>query len=58
MIFTNESYFVKAYPMEKKSQVRQALRQFIRNYIMARLLRFIRLYAENATGERTSKDGD
>ena len=31
-IFANESYFVKAYPMEKKSQAGQALRQFIRDF--------------------------
>ena len=31
-IFANESYFVKAYPMEKKAQAGQALRQFIRDY--------------------------
>jgi len=31
-IFANESYFVKAYPMEKKSMAGLALRQFIRDY--------------------------
>jgi len=31
-IFANESYFVKAYPMEKKSGAGLALRQFIRDY--------------------------
>jgi hypothetical protein len=31
-IFANESYFVKAYPMEKKSMAGNALRQFIRDY--------------------------
>ena len=31
-IFANESYFVKAYPMEKKSLAGQALRQFVRDY--------------------------
>ena len=31
-IFANEPYFVKAYPMEKKSMVGLALRQFIRDY--------------------------
>jgi hypothetical protein len=31
-IFANESYFVKAYPMEKKSSAGQALRQFVRDY--------------------------
>ncbi len=31
-IFANESYFVKAYPMEKKSMAGSALRQFIRDY--------------------------
>jgi hypothetical protein len=31
-IFANESYFVKAYPMEKKSMAGQALRQFIRDF--------------------------
>ncbi len=31
-IFANESYFVKAYPMERKSLAGQALRQFIRDF--------------------------
>ena len=31
-IFANESFFVKAYPMEKKSMAGLALRQFIRDY--------------------------
>ena len=31
-IFANESFFVKAYPMEKKSMAGAALRQFIRDY--------------------------
>ncbi len=31
-IFANESYFVKAYPMERKSMAGQALRQFIRDF--------------------------
>ncbi len=31
-IFANESYFVKAYPMEKKSSAGLALQQFVRNY--------------------------
>jgi hypothetical protein len=31
-IFANESYFVKAFPMEKKSMAGLALRQFIRDY--------------------------
>jgi hypothetical protein len=31
-IFANESYFVKAYPMETKSKAGLALRQFIRDY--------------------------
>ncbi len=31
-IFANQSYFVKAYPMEQKSMAGQALRQFIRDF--------------------------
>ena len=31
-IFANESYFVKAFPMEKKSLAGQALRLFVRDY--------------------------
>ena len=31
-IFANEAYFVKAYPMEKRSMAGLALRQFIRDY--------------------------
>ncbi|KAI2495883.1 hypothetical protein MHU86_18624 [Fragilaria crotonensis] len=31
-IFANETYFVKAYSMEKKSSAGQALRQFVRDY--------------------------
>ena len=31
-IFANESYFVKAYPMESKASAGQALRQFVRDY--------------------------
>ena len=31
-IFANEAYFVKAYPMEKKSMAGLALRQFVRDY--------------------------
>ena len=31
-IFANKSFFVKAYPMEKKSMAGAALRQFIRDY--------------------------
>jgi hypothetical protein len=31
-IFANKSYFVKAYPIEKKSMAGSALRQFIRDY--------------------------
>ena len=37
-IFANESYFVKAYPMEKKSGAGLALRQFIRDYGVPELL--------------------
>ena len=31
-IFANNSYFVKAYPMDQKSMAGQALRQFVRDY--------------------------
>jgi hypothetical protein len=37
---SNESFFVKAYPMEKKSMVGAALRQFIRDYDVPEQLTF------------------
>jgi hypothetical protein len=39
-IFANESFFVKAYPMEKKSMAGAALRQFIRDYGVPKQLTF------------------
>jgi hypothetical protein len=39
-IFANESFFAKAYPMERKSFAGTALRQFIRDYGVPELLTF------------------
>jgi hypothetical protein len=46
-IFANESYFIKAYPMEKKSGAGLALRQFIRDYGVPELL------TSDGAGEQT-----
>ena len=39
-IFANESFFAKAYPMEKKSMASTVLRQFIRDYGVPEQLTF------------------
>ena len=39
-IFANESFFAKAYPMEKKSMAGMALRQFIHDYGVPEQLTF------------------
>jgi hypothetical protein len=46
-LFTNESYFAKAYLMEKKSLAGMALRQFIQDFGMSEKLTF------NGSGEHT-----
>ncbi len=50
-ISANESYFVKAYPMEKKSMAGLALRQFIRDYGVPEKLTFDG--ASEQTGPKT-----
>jgi hypothetical protein len=39
-VFANESFFAKAYPMEKKSFAGAALRQFIRDFGVPEQLTF------------------
>ena len=39
-IFANESFFAKAYPMERKSMAGAALRQFIKDYGVPEQLMF------------------
>jgi hypothetical protein len=46
-LFANESYFVKAYPMEKKSLASAALCQFIRDFGVPEQLMF------DGSGEET-----
>ena len=51
-IFANKSYFVKAYPMEKKIQAGQALRQFILDLLRYSETAYVR-WRRRKTGPKT-----